>query len=43
MANLPPQPSPDDRKDYNKIRTRKKNPRPIMYFDRPILNSIKYN
>ena len=29
--------------DYNKIRTRKKNPRPIMYFDRPILNSIKYN
>ena len=30
-------------KDYKKIRTRKKNPRPIMYFNKPFLNLFKYS
>ena len=29
-------------KNYSSIRTRKSNPRPILYYDRPILNFVKY-
>lgn len=32
----------DYSEDYSKIRTRKKNPRPIMYFNKTVSNSLKY-